>query len=122
MNKSDLPSRQGNDCGGPPSAYGRWRRRADGQGLRPRIGKKVRSLLPEHVADANGLLDTPRFYNSLTTNCTTTIVKMARAVQLRAYAVGNGRVSLPFNPGEAARPREWRRRGTRSSGRRGGGR
>ena len=69
MNKSDLPSRQGNDCG----------------------GRAVR-------------------------------IKMARAVQLRAYAVGNGRVSLPFNPGEAARPREWRRRGTRSSGRRGGGR
>ena len=49
--------------------------------------EKVRSLLLEYVADANGLLDTPRFYNSLTTNCTTTIAKMARAV-------GD---SVPFN-------------------------
>ena len=49
--------------------------------------EKARSLLLEYVADANGLVDTPRFYNSLTTNCTTTIVKMARAV-------GD---SVPFN-------------------------
>jgi hypothetical protein len=49
--------------------------------------EKARSLLLEYVADANNLVDTPRFYNSLTTNCTTTIVKMARAV-------GD---SVPFN-------------------------
>jgi Domain of unknown function (DUF4105) len=49
--------------------------------------EKARSLLLEYVADPNGLVDTPRFYNSLTTNCTTTIVKMARAV-------GD---SVPFN-------------------------
>jgi Domain of unknown function (DUF4105) len=49
--------------------------------------QKARSLLLEYVADANALVETPRFYNSLTTNCTTTIVKMARAV-------GD---SVPFN-------------------------
>ena len=36
------------------------------------------SLLLEYVADANGLAESPRFYNSITTNCTTTIVKMMR--------------------------------------------
>jgi hypothetical protein len=40
----------------------------------------ARKLLLEYVADANALSTTPEFYNSLTTNCTTTIVKMARAV------------------------------------------
>jgi hypothetical protein len=49
--------------------------------------QKVRSLFLEYVADANALVETPRFYNSLTTNCTTTIVKMMRAV-------GD---SVPFN-------------------------
>jgi hypothetical protein len=39
----------------------------------------VRSLLAEYVEEANGLAQTPQFYNSLTTNCTTAIVKMARA-------------------------------------------
>jgi hypothetical protein len=37
-------------------------------------------LLLEYVADANALATTPQFYNSLTTNCTTTVVKMMRAV------------------------------------------
>jgi hypothetical protein len=39
----------------------------------------ARSLLAEYVEDANSLAQTPQFYNSLTTNCTTAIVKMARA-------------------------------------------
>ena len=40
----------------------------------------VRSLLLEYVADANELAETPRFYNSIGTNCTTTVAKMMRAV------------------------------------------
>jgi hypothetical protein len=40
----------------------------------------ARALLLEYVVDANALATTPEFYNSLTTNCTTTIVKMIRAV------------------------------------------
>ena len=42
--------------------------------------QKARLLLLEYVADANGLAGSPGFYNSITTNCTTTIVKMMRAV------------------------------------------
>ena len=34
----------------------------------------------EYVQDSNALSTTPEFYNSITTNCTTTIVKMMRAV------------------------------------------
>ncbi len=41
---------------------------------------KARSLLLEYVTDANGLAESPRFYNSITTNCTTTIIKMMRVV------------------------------------------
>jgi len=40
----------------------------------------ARALLLEYVQDANALSATPEFYNSITTNCTTTIVKMMRAV------------------------------------------
>lgn len=40
----------------------------------------ARTLLLEYVADANALAETPEFYNSITTNCTTTIVRMIRAV------------------------------------------
>lgn len=40
----------------------------------------ARALLLEYVSDANELSATPQFYNSLTTNCTTTIWKMMRAV------------------------------------------
>ncbi|TIT80022.1 MAG: DUF4105 domain-containing protein [Mesorhizobium sp.] len=40
----------------------------------------ARALLLEYVSDANALSTTPKFYNSITTNCTTTIVKMMRAV------------------------------------------
>jgi hypothetical protein len=40
----------------------------------------IRTMLLEYVAEANGLARKPAFYNSLTTNCTTTVVKMMRAV------------------------------------------
>ena len=40
----------------------------------------ARKLLLEYVTDANELAIRPQFYNSLTTNCTTTAVKMMRAV------------------------------------------
>jgi hypothetical protein len=40
----------------------------------------ARILLLEYVVDANSLSKAPEFYNSITTNCTTTIVKMMRAV------------------------------------------
>jgi Domain of unknown function (DUF4105) len=39
----------------------------------------IRMVLLEYVAQANGLDKQPAFYNSLTTNCTTTVVKMMRA-------------------------------------------
>ena len=42
--------------------------------------EKVRPLLLEYVDDANALSNAPKFYNSISTNCTTTIVKMMRAV------------------------------------------
>ncbi|MET0430560.1 MAG: DUF4105 domain-containing protein, partial [Microvirga sp.] len=40
----------------------------------------ARRLLIEYVTDANALAVEPEFYNSLTTNCTTTAVKMMRTV------------------------------------------
>ncbi|MDQ0471768.1 Lnb N-terminal periplasmic domain-containing protein [Labrys wisconsinensis] len=40
----------------------------------------IRALLLEYVADANALAATPQFYNSLTSNCTTVVVKMMHAV------------------------------------------
>jgi hypothetical protein len=40
----------------------------------------ARELLLEYVLGANELSTTPEFYNSIATNCTTTIVKMMRAV------------------------------------------
>jgi hypothetical protein len=40
----------------------------------------ARPLLFEYVTDANALLVTPEFYNSLTTNCATTVIKIIRAV------------------------------------------
>ncbi len=39
----------------------------------------ARAILLEYVADANALAVKPAFYNSLTTNCTTSIVKLMRA-------------------------------------------
>ncbi len=41
---------------------------------------RARALLREYVAQANELAKTPRFYNSISTNCTTTVVKMAHLV------------------------------------------
>ncbi len=41
----------------------------------------ARALLLEYVAGANDLAREPRFYNSLTTNCTTQIFHMVRALQ-----------------------------------------
>lgn len=40
----------------------------------------ARSLLLKYVSDANALAVKPQFYNSITTNCTTVIVRMIRAV------------------------------------------
>lgn len=42
-------------------------------------GDVAKLLLLEYVADANELAVKPEFYNSLTTNCATTVFKMARA-------------------------------------------
>lgn len=39
---------------------------------------QARALLREYVSDANKLAETPQFYNSITTNCTTTVAKMMR--------------------------------------------
>jgi hypothetical protein len=39
----------------------------------------ARAILLEYVDDANALAKKPAFYNSLTTNCTTSIVKIMRA-------------------------------------------
>ena len=42
---------------------------------------QTRALLLEYIAEANDLARAPRFYNSLTTNCTTQIFRMVRAIQ-----------------------------------------
>lgn len=42
---------------------------------------EARSLLLEYIALGNELAATPRFYNSLTTNCTTQIFRLVRALQ-----------------------------------------
>lgn len=42
--------------------------------------QQARALLREYVADTNALAATPAFYNSITSNCTTTVVKMMRLV------------------------------------------
>ena len=41
---------------------------------------QTRALLLEYVEQVNSLANTPRYYNSLTTNCTTQIFRMARAL------------------------------------------
>jgi hypothetical protein len=41
---------------------------------------RVRALLVQYIDEANDLAAHPRFYNTLTTNCTTTIFDMGRAV------------------------------------------
>jgi len=56
-------------------------RHEDVQLYRLRVSpERIRPLLLEYVADSNALADAPRFYNSITTNCTTTIVEMMRVV------------------------------------------
>ncbi|KQY22527.1 DUF4105 domain-containing protein [Rhizobium sp. Root482] len=40
--------------------------------------EQARKLLLEYVAEANALAKTPRFYNSITTNCTTSVAKLMR--------------------------------------------
>ena len=40
----------------------------------------MRALLAQYVSDANELAKEPRFYNSLTTNCTTTVAKLVKAI------------------------------------------
>jgi hypothetical protein len=42
--------------------------------------ERARALLVEYIEQANDLAARPRFYNTLTTNCTTTIFGMMRAV------------------------------------------
>ena len=42
--------------------------------------ERTRALLAEYMKQANDLAAHPRFYNTLTTNCTTTIFNMMRAV------------------------------------------
>jgi hypothetical protein len=42
--------------------------------------EQARALLLQYVADSNQLAAEPEFYNSITTNCTTTVAKMIRAV------------------------------------------
>ena len=56
-------------------------RREDVQIYRLRTPPEAaRKLLLEYLVDANALSAKPEFYNSISTNCTTTIVKMIRAV------------------------------------------
>lgn len=56
----------------------------------------VRNVLKEFVAQANALARQPRFYNSLTTNCTTAVVTMMRAtgatIPLDWRLIVNGRL------------------------------
>jgi len=40
----------------------------------------MRSLLLQYVSDANELARAPKFYNSLTTNCTTTVAGLVKAI------------------------------------------
>jgi hypothetical protein len=42
---------------------------------------QARALLLEYVAEADALAHTPRFYNSLTTNCTTQVFRIVRTLQ-----------------------------------------
>ncbi len=72
----------------------------------------VRVLLREYVEEADDLARTPRFYNTLTTNCTTLVFKMVRVVHPAlpmdyrvllsgylpnyAYSLGATDSSMPF--------------------------
>jgi hypothetical protein len=40
----------------------------------------MRSLFLGYIAQANGLVDTPRFYNTITTNCTTLVYHMLKRI------------------------------------------
>jgi hypothetical protein len=42
---------------------------------------QARALLLEYIAEANDVARAPRFYNSLTTNCTTQVVRMVRVLE-----------------------------------------
>ena len=42
--------------------------------------ERARALLVEYIEQANDLAVNPKFYNTLTTNCTTAIFEMMRAV------------------------------------------
>ena len=53
----------------------------DVQMFRLRVSPEVaRSLLLKYVEDANQLAKQPQFYNSITTNCTTSVLRMMEAV------------------------------------------
>jgi hypothetical protein len=55
----------------------------DVQLYRLRTPPDIRALLLEYVADANALAEKPAFYNSITTNCSTVVIKMMRALGTR---------------------------------------
>lgn len=42
--------------------------------------ENIRNLLEEYVVDANALSKQPEFFNSLTSNCTTTVFRMMKAI------------------------------------------
>lgn len=74
--------------------------------------ESARRLLREYLEEANDLARTPRFYNTLTSNCTTLVFDMARVIHPGlpldarvvlagylpnyAYAVGATDTSMPF--------------------------
>ena len=45
--------------------------------------EQAKLLLLEYVAESNALAERPKFYNSITANCATTVVKLARAAGAR---------------------------------------
>ena len=55
----------------------------DVQLYRLRAHPGLRALLLEYVADANALAEKPAFYNSITTNCSSVVIKMMRALGAR---------------------------------------
>ena len=75
--------------------------------------ENARLLLHEYLAEANDLAATPRFYNTLTPNCTTLVFDMVRVIQPGlpldprvilagylpnyAYAVGATDTTMPFD-------------------------
>jgi hypothetical protein len=79
--------------------------------------ERARALLVEYIKEANDLAAHPRFYNTLTTNCTTTIFNMVRAVtssipfdwriiltgHLPGYLYEHGAVDTRISPEELRR-------------------